>query len=100
MSFFERMREQFDAWTQGASLFAIGLMIGVVQVASSAEMVPLRRAVAHAVMTGGLAMSASAIRVWFPEADMFTLLGVAAMIASLGATAIQNLLVKMIGRGK
>lgn len=79
---------------------AVGVMIGLaqcyVEFTSRGEPTPMRLAIARATATGGLSMSAGAVYIWYPQAPLIALLGVAAFIASIGTTMIENLLVRWV----
>lgn len=79
---------------------SVGVMIGLakcyVEFANRGEPTPMRLAIARATATGGLSMSAGAVYIWYPQAPLIALLGVAAFIASIGTTMIENVLVKWV----
>lgn len=82
----------------------IGALIGLAKVyaefTSRGEPIPLRLAMARAFATGGLSMSAGAVHIWYPQAPLIALIGVAGFVASIGTSMIENLLVQWIGGRK
>lgn len=80
-------------------LAAVGAAIGIGQCLRERErdwLVILGRA----VCTGGLAVAAGAVLIWWPELSFLGQLGVAAGLASLGTSALERIATKWIQRGQ
>lgn len=72
------------------ALGGIGALIGLGQLFLSDEKITLRRALGRAIVTGGLALSAAAALTYFPGLPTAAIVGLAAAIASMGATGLER----------
>lgn len=74
-----------------ALLFAlVGGLIGWGQSWASPDVEPRRVVVGRSVATGGLAMAAGTVLIWVPGLPLLGLLGVAALLASLGTAGLER----------
>lgn len=94
-----KLAELADVGWTALLFFGVGAAIGLAQLASSAERIVLRLAIARAVTVGGLAMAAGAVLIWLPDTPLLGQLGLAAALASLGTTGLELLLARMFKRG-
>ena len=69
----------------------LGALIGLGQVLDSAEQLTWRIVVGRALVSAGLAATAPALLVWFPEMPRMAEFALAAAVASLGTSALQSL---------
>jgi len=69
----------------------LGALIGLGQVLDSAERLTWRIVVGRALVSAGLAATAPALLVWFPEMPRMAEFALAAAVASLGTSALQSL---------
>lgn len=76
---------------------AVGALIGLGQLASSAQPITWRLALGRAVVSGGLATACGTVLLWWPDTHPVALIGVAAALASLGTSGVERLLAR-IGR--
>jgi len=64
----------------------IGALIGVGQLLGSSDMLTPRVVIGRALTSGGLAMCASVVLIWYPDIHPVALAGIAATLASLGTS--------------
>jgi len=76
----------------------VGITIGISQLMNSGAHFILRVWVGRAVSTGGLAMSAGAILVWFPDVPFVAQCGIAAALASVGTSSLVHIANKIIDK--
>lgn len=76
----------------------IGISIGISQLMSAGAKFVWRVWLGRAISTGGLAMSAGAILVWFPSVPLVAQLGIAAALASIGTSGLVHLSRRIIDR--
>jgi hypothetical protein len=69
----------------------LGALIGLGQVLDSDEQLTWRIVVGRALVSAGLAATAPALLVWFPEMPRMAEFALAAAVASLGTSALQSL---------
>lgn len=93
-----RLNEIGDAVAVGLLFFGVGATIGLARLGGEAKAVSFRLAVARAITTGGIGMSAGALLLLWPDAPLLALLGAASAFASMGTSALENLIVKILGR--
>lgn len=81
-----------------ALLAALGAAVGVGKLLNTAEQINWRSAFGRAVVTGALSTSATLLLIWIPEAPMSVVFGCGAALASLGTSAIENVVVSYLGK--
>lgn len=74
----------------------VGIAIGIGQLLASQELLTKRIIIGRALSTGGIAMAAGAVLVWVPDLPLIGLLGVAALLASLGTSGLERLFQRII----
>lgn len=74
-----------------ALLAGIGAAIGLGKLLASSERLTARLVVGRAVTSGGLGAAAGATSILFPSADPIVFYGAAAVLASLGTSALEAL---------
>jgi hypothetical protein len=84
----------FFAWST-----VLGALIGLGQLLDSAENLSWRIVVGRALVSAGLASTAPALLTWFPQMPRMAEFAFAAVLASLGTSAIQSIVRRLlIGR--
>jgi hypothetical protein len=84
----------FFAWSS-----VLGALIGLGQLLDSAERLSWRVVVGRALVSAGVASTAPALLAWFPQMPRMAEFAFAAMLASLGTSAIQSIVKRLlIGR--
>ena len=82
-----------------AAMFAaVGSLIAVGQILLSNDRITLRLVIGRCISTSGLAMCAGASLAVFPTLPLEARLGVAAMLASLGTSALEMIAQRIFGR--
>ena len=79
------------------SLGVAGAVIGIGQLLSGGERLTLRLALGRAIVSGGLGMCAGASAIIFPELSFPATVGMAAVLSSLGTSAIERLFQRVVG---
>lgn len=79
------------AWLAG-----IGAAIGLGQLLMSDEPLTVKRAVGRAVVTAGLSVGSACILIAIPGIPFIAQVGLAAAVASLGASGLEKLLPKLL----
>lgn len=87
-----------DAAKVAGTLGAVGLIIGIGQLLASTETLTLRIVVGRALSSAGLGAGSSAILILMPDLPIAAQLGFAALVASLGTSALERLFQKWLGR--
>ena len=99
----EKIVQAASSWweaLQTALLFSIiGVSIGLGQLLASKEKLTQQIMLGRALSTGGLAMAAGVVFVWYPDLPKVAQLGVAAALASLGTSGIERLLQRLFNIG-
>lgn len=92
-----------EGWSKGvlqAFMFAmIGVAIGIGQLLASQERLTRRIVIGRALSTGGIAMGAGIALVWFPALPPVAMIGIAAILASLGTSALEKIFQRLLGNG-
>jgi hypothetical protein len=84
----------FFAWSS-----VLGALIGLGQLLDSAERLSWRVVVGRALVSAGVASTAPALLMWFPQMPRMAEFAFAAMLASLGTSALQSIVKRLlIGR--
>lgn len=76
---------------------ATGLIIGLGQLLGSAERLTARIVVGRALSSSGLSLVAGVSLIQIPDMPLIPLIGLSALIASLGTSAIEKLLQNYLG---
>lgn len=95
----QRGAEWLDAIKTAGAFLVIGMGIGFGQLLMSKEVLTPQIIVGRALSTGGLAMAAGTVFVWYPDIPLIGQLGVAAALASLGTSGIERLIQRLFGIG-
>lgn len=72
-------------------LALVGVFLGIGQYLASGDPINLRLALGRAMISGGLGLCAGAILVFFQDVPLPALVGVAAVLASLGTSALERM---------
>ena len=82
------------------ALALVGASIGIGQLLTSKDVITARIAIGRAIISGGLGLCAGSLLTLFKELPLPALVGVAAVVTSLGTSAIERLFQRIIdGRG-
>lgn len=95
-----RLTEVREQIFQSFLFSIVGISIGVSQLMSSGAHFVWRVWIGRAISTGGLAMSAGAILVWFPGVPLVAQLGIAAALASIGTSGLVHIAHKLVSNKK
>jgi hypothetical protein len=87
-----------EATRIAGTLGAVGLIVGVGQLLASTERLTLRIVLGRALSSAGLGAASSAILVFIPDLPIAAQLGCAALVASLGTSALERGFQKWLGR--
>ncbi len=92
------MLDNLSKETQTLLIMAmVGALTAIGKLLSSDEKITWRAAIGRSITTGILAMSACAVLLWFPNIPTIALIGVSAVFASLGTSALEAVMYKVIG---
>lgn len=94
------MGEWGRGFWQAAALASVGAAIGIGQLLLTGERLTRQIIIGRAISTGGMAMGAGAALVWFPALDPLAMLGLAAILASLGTSALERIFQRVLGKGE
>lgn len=87
-----------DLETKGALwLIFLGAGIGLGQLLATKEPLTWRLVIGRAIVSGGIGLSAAAVLSFMPSLPFAAQLGIAATLASLGTSALEKLLNRVIG---
>lgn len=89
-----------EATQVAGTLGIVGMVIGLGTLLASTEKLTVRIVVGRALVSTGLGMSSAALLVFLPEIPLAAQMGVAALFASLGTSALERLFQKFIGGSK
>ena len=79
----------------------LGALIGLGQILDSAEPLSWRVVVGRALVSAGLASTAPALLTWFPQMPRMAEFAFAAVLASLGTSALQSIVRRLLtGRNR
>ena len=91
-----------DEYTNAAqvagTLGLVGLIVGIGGLLASTERLTMRIVVGRALSSAGLGAASSAILILMPDLPLAALLGCAALIASLGTSALERAFQKWLGK--
>ncbi len=93
------MDEWRRAMYQAMGFACIGVAIGIGQLLASQERLTRRIIIGRALSTGGIAMGAGFALIWFPSLPPVAMIGLAALLASLGTSALEKMFQRFIGKG-
>jgi len=85
-------------WSQLADsllFFTVGLLLGWAQ-SKAARETDIGVIVGKSVCIGGIAMAAGTVLIWVPDLPLTGLIGVAAMLGSLGNAGLERLLMRIV----
>ncbi len=85
-------KEETEALVFAGIMGVIGAVIGLGKLLQSGEKITIRLALGRAIVTSGLGVSAFAVLVWIPDVPKIALVGVAALLASLGESALERII--------
>lgn len=80
-----------------AALAAMGALIGLGQLMNSPEPLTLRYALGRAIVSAGIAAAAPVALIWFPTMPKIAEFAFAALLASLGTSALVGILSRFTG---
>lgn len=92
-------KEEADALLYAGLMGVIGAVIGLGKLLQSGEKISLRLALGRAIVTSGLGVSAFALLVLIPDVPKVALVGVSALLASLGESAVERILYSKLHGG-
>lgn len=91
------MNERFN-WYEGIlGMTLTGLLIGLGQVLASEEKLTARIVIGRALSTVGLSLVAGLILIQIPDVPLLAIIGLSALIASLGTSWIERILQHYLG---
>lgn len=91
------MNEKFSTWEILGGLSLTGIIIGLGQLLASKEELTARIIWGRAMSSLGLSLAAGTILIQFPEIPPLALIGVGAVLASLGTSFLERFLQKKLG---
>ena len=87
-----------EASKVAGTLGLVGLLIGLGQLLASTERLTMRIVVGRALSSAGLGAASSALLVFIPDLPLSAQLGCAALVASLGTSALERAFQRWVGR--
>ena len=94
------MQEKFSPMEALLSMTITGVLIGLGQLLGSSERLTLRVVVGRALSSAGLSLVAGVSLIQIPDMPLIPLIGLSALIASLGTSALEGILQKYLGLRK
>lgn len=91
------MPDKFTHLEAAVAMGAAGLLVGFGQLLTSEERLSTRIIVGRAFSSTGLASVAGVVLIQIPDIPLLALVGVAALIASLGTSFLENFLNNYFG---
>lgn len=91
------MHEKFTPLEAFAGMTLTGLLIGLGKLLSSNEELTLRLILGRAITSSGLSLGAGIALLKIPDIPIIALIGLSALIASLGTSALEKLLQHYLG---
>jgi len=91
------MQEKLTHLEALVGMTTTGLLIGLGQLLSSDERISTRLVIGRAMSSTGLSLVAGLILIQFPKLGLIPLVGLSALIASLGTSALERLLQRFLG---
>jgi len=89
--------EENKVWQILSTLFLVGSVIALGQLLASEEKLTWRIVVGRMLSSGGLAVGAGAALQLWPEIPLLALIGLSAILASLGTSVLEKLFNKFLG---
>lgn len=89
--------EEHRLLTAAASMALIGAIIGLGKLLQSRERLTWRLAIGRAITTSALAVAAFSVLAWIPGISIYAVIGMGALLASLGESFIEKLINRSIG---
>lgn len=89
--------EEHRLLTAAASMALIGAIIGLGKLLQSRERLTWRLAIGRAITTSALAVAAFSVLAWIPNISIYAVIGMGALLASLGESFIERLINRSIG---
>lgn len=87
-----------DEATKGVLWLALlGTMVGIGQLLLTKDPLTLRIVIGRAICSGALGASAAAVIAFIPALPFAAQLGIAAVIASLGTSALEKIVQRIVG---
>jgi hypothetical protein len=86
-----------EEWKDSLWFVFVGICIALSKLLDSKEKITPRIAIGRALSTGGIAMAAGLILIWFPNVPWGVQLGAAAALASLGTSGLERMFQRVIG---
>ena len=80
-------------WIHHLWMWCVGAAIGLGQLLASDAPLSWRALLGRAMISGGLGTAAGLVLLWFDNVPLPALFGASAMIASMGTSAIERLLI-------
>lgn len=80
-------KSETTMWTVGI----IGAVIGIGQLLASGDKITARYALGRSILSTGIALSSFSVLAWLPDASPPLLVGVSALMASLGSSGLTML---------
>lgn len=76
-----------------------GAFLGIGQLLASQDPIKPRAALGRAIVSCGIAVSSFSILAWIPDASTPLIVGVSALLASLGTSGLTMMIQRILGRG-
>ncbi len=83
-------KEETEALLFAGLIGVMGAVIGLGKLLQSGEKITVRLALGRAIGTSALGMSAFAFLAWIPDVPNIALVGIAALLASMGESAVER----------
>ena len=94
-----RVASKMDKTEQTVIIAAVmGAIIGIGQLLLSSDPLKPRAAVGRAIVSAGISVSAFTVLAWIPDAPAPLLVGVSALLASLGTSGLTLLAHRLVDR--
>ena len=78
-----------DKHEQGLlTVICLGALLGLGQVLASGDRISIRYAIGRAIVSAGIATSSYSVLAWMPNTSPVALVGIAALLASLGTSGL------------
>lgn len=94
------MQEKFDVWNILGTTGLIGTLIGLGQLFASGEKLTWGIVIGRAMISAGLAMSATAAIAFVPDIHPIAIYGIGAALVSLGTSGIERMFQIWTGKTK
>lgn len=91
------MQEKLSPLEALVGMTLTGLIIGLGQILGSTEKLTVRLVVGRALSSTGLALVAGLILIQIPNITLLPLIGLSALISSLGTSALERMLQHFLG---